>query len=159
MLNIDSLKQEWSGLTSYERFEQIVSRIIIFFISVVIVYSIGLAAIELVKDFSLGVAFMGTDLLQDTFGSLLTVLILLEFNHSIASSLKQKSGILQTRVVVLIAILVVARKVILLDFTTATLELLVGISGMALSLGILYWLLGAGRLRFRSASGVSRKPD
>jgi uncharacterized membrane protein (DUF373 family) len=77
MLNFDTLKREWNSLTSYERFEQIVSRIIMFFISVVIVYSVGLVAIELVKDFSLGVAFMGTDLLQDTFGSLLTVLILL----------------------------------------------------------------------------------
>jgi len=44
-------------------------------------------------------------------------------------------------VVVLIAILVVARKIILLDFKTATLESLGGIAGMALALGVLYWLL------------------
>ena len=110
----------------------------------VIIYSLGLVAIKLVKDFALGSAFMGTELLQDIFGSLLTVLILLEFNHSIASSLNKKSGILQVRVVVLIAILVVARKVILLDFKTETFEHLAGFAGMALSFGILNWLLSAG---------------
>jgi uncharacterized membrane protein (DUF373 family) len=152
MLNIATLKKEWKNLTSYERFEQVVSRIIMLFISVVIIYSLALVAIELMKDFMLGTAFMGSELLQDIFGSLLTVLILMEFNHSIASSLNKKSGILQARVVVLIAILVVARKVILLDFKTETLEHLAGISGMALSLGILYWLLSVGSLEFRPKS-------
>jgi uncharacterized membrane protein (DUF373 family) len=152
MLNIATLKKEWKNLTSYERFEQVVSRIIMLFISVVIIYSLALVAIELMKDFMLGTAFMGSELLQDIFGSLLTVLILMEFNHSIASSLNKKSGILQARVVVLIAILVVARKVILLDFKTETLEHLAGISGMTLSLGILYWLLSVGSLEFRPKS-------
>jgi hypothetical protein len=54
MLNIDALKKEWKSLTSYERFEHAVSRIIILFISVVIIYSLGLVAIELIKDFALG---------------------------------------------------------------------------------------------------------
>jgi uncharacterized membrane protein (DUF373 family) len=152
MLNIATLKKERKNLTSYERFEQVVSRIIMLFISVVIIYSLALVAIELMKDFMLGTAFMGSELLQDIFGSLLTVLILMEFNHSIASSLNKKSGILQARVVVLIAILVVARKVILLDFKTETLEHLAGISGMTLSLGILYWLLSVGSLEFRPKS-------
>ena len=141
MLNIAALRKDWKALTSHERFEQIVSRVIMLFIEVVIVYSLALVGIELVKDFTQSPDFMGAELLQDVFGSLLTVLILLEFNHSIATSLVNRSGILQARVVVLIAILVVARKIILLDFKTATLESLGGIAGMALALGVLYWLL------------------
>ena len=155
MLNIAALKKEWKDLTSHERFEQVVSRVIIFFIEVVIVYSLVLVGIELVKDFIFSPDFMGAELLQDVFGSLLTVLILLEFNHSIASSLGNKSGILQARVVVLIAILVVARKIILLDFKTATVESLGGIAGMALALGVLYWLLSMGAA---AASSGSRAP-
>ena len=141
MLNIAALKKDWKTLTSHERFEQVVSRVIMFFIEVVIVYSLVLVGIELVKDFISSPDFMGVEVLQDVFGSLLTVLILLEFNHSIATSLGNRSGILQARVVVLIAILVVARKIILLDFKTATLENFAGIAGMALALGALYWLL------------------
>lgn len=144
MLNIAALRKEWKELTAHERFEQIVSRVIMLFIEVVIVYSLVLVGIELVKDVIASPDFLGAELLQDVFGSLLTVLILLEFNHSIATSLHNKSGILQARVVVLIAILVVARKIILLDFKTASLESLAGIAGMALALGVLYWLLSAG---------------
>jgi uncharacterized membrane protein (DUF373 family) len=48
---------------------------------------------------------------------------------------------LQARFVVLIAILVIARKVILLDFNTATFEQLIGISGIAIAFGLLYWLI------------------
>ncbi len=144
MLNIAALRKEWKDLTSHERFEQVISRVIMLFIEVVIVYSLVLVGIELVKDFILSPDFVGAELLQDVFGSLLTVLILLEFNHSIATSLGNKSGVLQARVVVLIAILVVARKIILLDFKTATLENFAGIAGMALALGVLYWLLSVG---------------
>jgi uncharacterized membrane protein (DUF373 family) len=141
MLNLATLRKEWKDLTSYERFEQVASRIIILFVSVVIVYSLVLVAIELFKDFKLGPDFMEKELLQDIFGSILTVLILLEFNHSIALSLTKKSGIIQARTVVLIAILVVARKIILLDFKTVTTENLLGFGGIALALGVLYWLI------------------
>jgi uncharacterized membrane protein (DUF373 family) len=141
MLDIKILKQEWHELTSYQRFEQVVSRIVMAFIAVIIVYSVILVAIELVTDFALGQAFMEQELLQDVFGSILTILILLEFNHSIAVALKQKTGIIQTRTVVLIAILVIARKIILLDFKTASIETLAGHAGVALALGALYWLI------------------
>ncbi|MEJ2625433.1 MAG: phosphate-starvation-inducible PsiE family protein [Pseudolabrys sp.] len=130
MLNIAALKKDWKTLTSHERVEQVVSRVIMLFIAVVIVYSLVLVGIELVRDFIVSPDFMGAEVMQNVFGSLLTVLILLEFNHSIATSLGNRSGILQARVVVLIAILVVARKIILLDFKTATLASLGGTAGL-----------------------------
>ena len=159
MLNIAALKKEWKDLTSHERFEQVVSRVIMLFIEVVIVYSLVLVGIELVKDFILSPDFVGVELLQDVFGSLLTILILLEFNHSIATSLHNRSGILQARVVVLIAILVVARKIILLDFKTATLENFAGIAGLALALGALYWLLSVAGEASRSAAKTLPKAN
>lgn len=157
MLDIKTLKQEWYELTSYQRFEQVVSRIIMAFIAVVIVYSIVLAAIELVIDFGLGRAFMEQELLQDVFGSILTILILLEFNHSIAVSLKQKTGIIQTRIVVLIAILVITRKIILLDFKTASIELLAAHAGVALALGALYWLMSVSNRHPVAAQETARR--
>jgi uncharacterized membrane protein (DUF373 family) len=50
---------------------------------------------------------------------------------------------LQARGVVLIVILVISRKVILLDFSTASFESLIGIGGSALAFGVLYVLIGA----------------
>jgi uncharacterized membrane protein (DUF373 family) len=141
MLDFKTLQHEWHELTSYQRFEQVVSRIVMAFVAIVIVYSIILVAIELAVDFRLGRAFMEQELLQDVFGSILTVLILLEFNHSIAVALKEKTVIVQARTVVLIGILVIVRKIILLDFKAATIEQLAGHAGVALALGALYWLI------------------
>ena len=142
MLDIASLKRQWKDLTSYERFEQIVSRVVMLFVAVVIVYALVLVAIQLADHFRRGLTFMDADVLKDVFGSILTILILIEFNHSIAFSLAKRSGILQARTIVLIAILVIARKVILLDFATATLDTFLGIGALALTFGLLYWLIG-----------------
>jgi uncharacterized membrane protein (DUF373 family) len=143
MPDTDALTRAWRRYRVYERFEHIIARMIMLLVSVVIVYSLVLVGIELAVDFQLGMSFLDKELLQDIFGSILTVLILLEFNHSIAVSLAQRSGIIQARIVVLIAILVVARKFILLDFAAARVELLAGLSGVALALGVLYWLIGS----------------
>jgi uncharacterized membrane protein (DUF373 family) len=71
----------------------------------------------------------------------LSILILLEFNHSLVLSMKQRVGVLQARVIVMITIIVVARKLILFDYTVATWPTLLGLGGLALVLGVLYWLL------------------
>jgi uncharacterized membrane protein (DUF373 family) len=142
MLNIAILKRQWKDLTSYERFEQVVSRIVMLFVAVVIVYALILVAVNLFEHFKHGLDFINAELLEDVFGPILTILILIEFNHSIALALTRKSGILQARIIVLIAILVIARKVILLDFKTASLETFAGIAAIALAFGALYWLIG-----------------
>jgi len=140
MPDFEGLKRRWKDLPSYELFEQITSRVVMFFISVIIVYSLILMGITLLEQFKLGLGFLETESLKDVFGSILTILILIEFNHSIALALSEKSGILQARPIVLITILVIARKVILLDFSAATFEQLIGISAITIAFGLLYWL-------------------
>ncbi len=141
MLDFATLKRQWSDLAAYERFEQIVSRIVMLLISIVIVYSLITVSIELFNQFTLDLTFADVTALKDVFGSILTILILIEFNHSIALAINNKSGVLQARYIVLITILVIARKVILLDFSTASFESLIGISGITLAFGLLYWLI------------------
>ena len=140
-LAVGTLNKRWRGMTTNERFEQIVSRLVMLLISVVIVYSLILISVNLFRQFTQNSEFPDTTALKDVFGSMLTVLILIEFNHSIALALTKKLGVLQARYIVLIAILVIARKAILLDFATASFETLIGIGGIALSFGLLYWLI------------------
>jgi uncharacterized membrane protein (DUF373 family) len=135
------LQRDWKQFLSYETFERIASRIVMFFISIIIVYSIVLMAITLVQQFRFSSTYLDIESLRDVFGSLLTILILIEFNHSIALALSTRSGILQARPIVLITILVIARKVILLDFATTTFEQMVGIAAVALAFGLLFWLI------------------
>ena len=141
MLDFKTLKRLWKEMTYYERFEQIVSRIVMMLIAALIVYLLIFIAVDLFDEFKRGLALADVEALKDVFGSILTILILIEFNHSIALALSKRSGVLQARFVVLIAILVIARKVILLDFSTATFEQLIGISGIAIAFGLLYWLI------------------
>jgi uncharacterized membrane protein (DUF373 family) len=141
MLDFKTLKRLWKEMTYYERFEQIVSRIVMVLIAALIVYLLVFVVVDLFEQFKQGLAFADVEALKDVFGSILTILILIEFNHSIALALSKRAGVLQARFVVLIAILVIARKVILLDFSTATFEQLIGISGIAIAFGLLYWLI------------------
>ena len=137
------LQRDWKQLLSYDLFERVASRIVMVFISVIIVDSLVVMAIELFDQFKVNRAYIDTESMRDVFGSILTILILIEFNHSIALALSTHAGILQARPIVLITILVIARKVILLDFTTATFEQLVGIGAIALAFGLLFWLINA----------------
>jgi uncharacterized membrane protein (DUF373 family) len=141
MSDFENLKKRWKDMTPYGLFERITSLVVMFFVSIIIVYSLILMAIDLYEQFGLGLAFIESESLRDVFGSILTILILIEFNHSIAVAISTKSGILQARPIVLITILVIARKVILLDFNTATFEKMLAISAMAIAFGLLYWLM------------------
>jgi uncharacterized membrane protein (DUF373 family) len=126
---------------AYDQFERIISVILLITISIIIVYATGLMMITLAGDFHAGLHFAEQGALKDTFGLILSLLILIEFNHSIVLAIRRRSGIIEVRVVILIAIIVIARKLILLDYANTTLGMLLGLGGLALSLGALYWLL------------------
>jgi uncharacterized membrane protein (DUF373 family) len=100
----------------------------------------------------MGMKFLDAEIFKDTFGLILTILILLEFNHSIVSALRKRAGSIQVSIIVLITITVIARKLILLDYAAATPETLLGLGGLALALGVLYWLIAGVVRRGRSSS-------
>jgi uncharacterized membrane protein (DUF373 family) len=137
------LQRDWKQFLSYELFERIASRIVMLFIAIIIVYTLILMAMTLFDQIKFSPAYIDTESLRDVFGSILSILILIEFNHSIALAISRRSGILQARPIILITILVIARKVILLDFATASFEQMIGIGAIALAFGLLFWLINA----------------
>ena len=156
MLLLDVFRKQAKGRTAYEWFEQIILGIIVIIMSLVIIYSLFVAIITLSGDLASGIESMETSALKDTFGLILTVIILVEFNHSIVLAIRQRSGAIQVRIVVLITIIVLARKLVLLDYTTASMETLLGLGGLALSLGGLYWLISDGEQRKRAPDSIVR---
>jgi uncharacterized membrane protein (DUF373 family) len=137
---------KWRNLPAYGQLERIALLCVMFLIGAITAYAIILSAIKLVADFTLGESFLDKAALQDTFGLILTVVILIEFNHSIFVAITERSGAIQTRTVVLIAVLVVTRKLMLQDFATLGIETLLGFGGL-LALGALYWLISDGDRR------------
>jgi len=156
VLLLDVFRKQAKGRTAYEWFEQIILGIIVIIMSLVIVYSLFVAMITLSGDLASGIESMETSALKDTFGLILTVIILVEFNHSIVLAIRQRSGAIQVRIVVLITIIVLARKLVLLDYATASMETLLGLGGLALSLGGLYWLISDGEQRRRAPDSIVR---
>jgi uncharacterized membrane protein (DUF373 family) len=72
---------------------------------------------------------------------IMTVLIALEFNHSLLGVLERRHSIVQVRTVVLIALLAISRKFIILDLKEAQPALLLALGAAALALGAVYWLV------------------
>jgi uncharacterized membrane protein (DUF373 family) len=153
---MDRVKRAWLELSPYERFERGVSIFLLVFISLIVVYTAALTVIDVAGDLKTGMAFLDTEVLQDAFGSILTVVILLEFNHSIFLALRSRTGAIQVRVVVLIAILAIARKLILLDYKTTGVDMLLGLGALSLALGALYWLIGEADRRGRPHGSAER---
>jgi len=148
------LQGNWKRFLSYEVFERVASRVVMVFIAIIIVYTLVLMGMTLFDQIKFSPSYIDTESLRDVFGSILSILILIEFNHSIALAISKRSGILQARPIILITILVIARKVILLDFATATFEQMLGIGSIALAFGLLFWLISA-----RGDLPEARPPD
>jgi uncharacterized membrane protein (DUF373 family) len=142
---LGNIRNGWAKRSLYEWFEHFALVSLMFVIALIALFAFCVTIGQLFADLS--ATFMDKVALQDTFGSILTVLILLEFNHSIFVALTQRTGAIQVRVVVLIAILVVVRKMMLLDFSSTAVELLLAFGGLLLCLGGLYWLLADGDRR------------
>lgn len=144
---LERLRKAWGSLGYYEHFERIALRVIQTLLGLMTVYGIVLVIVQVASDATLGAGFMEKAALQDTFGSILTILILLEFNHSVHVAVSQRTGAVQVRIVVLITVLVIARKLMLLDYTTTSVQTLLGFAALLLALGGLYWLIGNGDSR------------
>jgi uncharacterized membrane protein (DUF373 family) len=143
-----SKKSEWNRYLDYRYFERIALGCILIMIGIIAAAAIVFSAIKLVDDLLLlGEAFIDRAALQDTVGLILTILILLEFNHSVLVSLSEHSGAMQVRMLVRITILVVARKLMLIDFSAIQAQTLVGFGVLLLALGGLYWMISDGDRR------------
>lgn len=69
------------------------------------------------------------------------MLIALEFNHTILSILRRKESIVQLRTVILIALLAMARKFIIIDFTALEPLTVIALAIAVLAVGLVYWLV------------------
>ena len=71
----------------------------------------------------------------------MTLLIALEFNHTLQYVISRDRGIVQGKVIVLIAQLALARKVIVTDPYEVAPSSVAALASLALALGVTYWLM------------------
>ena len=132
----------WAVMTLYERFEHIITLVLSSIIAIVIVF----ALLQLIREiYNLIVSGVFTPLdhgvFQVIFGMIMTLLIAMEFKHSILKILDRKSHIIQARGVVMIALLALTRKLIILDFSKTEPSKLAALGFVILVLAVVYYLL------------------
>lgn len=134
-------QEQWQVMTFYERFEQVVALVLSATISVVIVISLW----QLIRNLVLLLVLdtlnpLDYSVFQTIFGMIMTLLIAMEFKHSIIRVVMRRDHIIQVKTVILIALLALARKFIILE-PNADPAHIAALSGAVLVLGMVYWLV------------------
>jgi uncharacterized membrane protein (DUF373 family) len=134
--------EQWKLATAYEKFEQIVVLMLTGLIIVVIASAIWHLAVKILFALVL-TSFDPTDpaVFQTVFGMIFTVIIALEFKHSILIMVKREQSVVQVRTVVLIAMLAVIRKFIIIDLSATTANQMFALAAGIVALGAVYWLV------------------
>jgi len=136
------LQTRWAVLSHYQRFEGFVALVLTLVIGLVILVALFRLTFSVVTGLLLGLLDpLDPGVFQTVFGEILTLLIALEFNHTLQYVVKREQSIIQTKVVLLIALLAVARKFIVLDLRDVDAVQLLALAAITLALGLAYWLM------------------
>jgi uncharacterized membrane protein (DUF373 family) len=136
------IRQQWPELGLYERFEIFVALVLTGIISAVILVALGRLIVSVVDTLVLrSLNPLEHGVFQTVFGEILTVLIALEFNHTLQVVIRHEFGIIQAKIVILIAVLALVRKLIVTDLSALSPLGLAALAALLLALGITYWLM------------------
>jgi uncharacterized membrane protein (DUF373 family) len=136
------LPRQWAIMGFYQRFESLIALCLTLIVTLVVLVAIYRLSVGVIADLILRAHNpLEYAVFQKVFGEIMTVLIALEFNHTLQYVVTRQQSIIQTKVIILIALLAVARKFIILDIKETAFEVLIGLGVVSLALGIVYWLL------------------
>lgn len=140
---ISNLRAQWSLMNAYERFEQIIVIALGMIIAAVIIMAmLQLCRRVLTLLVSGAIDPLDHAVFQMLFGSIFTVLIAMEFKHSIVRPAFRKDSIVQVRTVLLIALLALSRKFVILDIATTSATTIAALGFATLVLGAVCMMLG-----------------
>lgn len=134
--------ESWDEMSYYERFEQIIAMLLSVVIAITVLYAMYYLVVHI---FSLLVVRAADPfdyaLFQAVFEMILTVLIAMEFNHTIVRSMRGEGSIVQIKIVLLIGMLVIVRKFIVMDLETLDPAKVGALALAVIALGVTYWLM------------------
>jgi uncharacterized membrane protein (DUF373 family) len=137
-----NIRREWAVLSMYQRFETSVAFVLTFVIGAVIVVALYRLIVDVTDALVLrSLNPLDHSVFQQVFGEIMTLLIALEFNHTLHYVITGERGIIQTKIVILIAELALARKIIVTDLLQVAPASAFAIATLMLALGLTYWLM------------------
>ena len=134
-------QRSWPDLSSFQKFERSVATVLMVLTAIVTLAATLRLGVNLFRLFVLKTNFLEYAVFQSVFGMIMTIIIALEFNRSIASVLAGRSHLFQVQTVVLIGLVAMVRKFIILDLETTPPPAVIGLSVGTLGLAVVYWLI------------------
>lgn len=135
-------RERWLLMSYYQRFEHIVAFVLSGIIAIVIVVALLQLVLRVVPLLAMGsLDPLDHDVFQALFGMIMTVLIAMEFKHSIIRVALRRDSFVQVKTVVLIALIALSRKFVILDSGATSPSTIAALAGAILALGLVYWLL------------------
>jgi len=138
--------EHWPTLTFYQRFETLVGLVLTLVVSAVILVALYRLVVEVIRALVLGILDpLEHSVFQSIFGQIITLMIALEFNHSLQYVVTRVQSVIQIKIVLLIALLALARKFIILDPRATSPAELLSLAAATVALGIAYALVREGQ--------------
>ena len=123
----------------YHWFERLVVATLGIMVAISIVLTLAQAAVALWQTVAADHHLIDHDAFIKVFGAFMTVLIAIEFNHTVLPDMTTKSPVVKVRAVLLVAMLALARKVILLDFKETEYTMVIGLAILFVGIAAAYW--------------------
>ena len=136
------MELSWKTLSIYEKFEQLIVSILTWIIAVIVAvatWQLILHTVSMIRSPLLNPR--DSQAFQSLFGMVLTLLIALEFKHSLMVVLHRQRNVVQNQSVILIALLALVRKFIVLDLYQTEPSAVAARAGAALALTVVFWLV------------------
>jgi uncharacterized membrane protein (DUF373 family) len=149
------IRRDWPLLTLTQRQEASVAFLLTLVIDLVILVALYRLVVSVVDTLILRTLNpLEHAVFQRVFGEIMTLLIALEFNHTMQYVITRERGIIQGKIVILIAQLALARKVIVTDPYEVAPTSVAALAALALALAVTYWLMRDDR-----TAGADRPPQ
>jgi len=129
------------GTKGYAGFERGVVAILTLLVAASVVLTLAQSGLALVKVMASESHLLDHEGFIKVFGTFMTVLIALEFNHTVLADITTRSPLVKVRAVLLVALLALARKVVLVDFKEVTYTSMIGLGLLIFAVAGAYWVL------------------
>ncbi|GAB2874972.1 phosphate-starvation-inducible PsiE family protein [Microbulbifer echini] len=145
----ETIKSASAVHSYYRKFESFIALLLTIIIIIIVVVAITRLAYSVYSMLLVGMKDpLDHKVFQTIFGEIITLLIALEFSHTLQYVVTRQQSIIQTTVVVLIAILALARKFIILDLDKVSATEIIGLAAATLALGLTYLILKSKRSNY-----------
>lgn len=135
------MKRLLFGTKGYQWFELSMVAVLTLMVSISVMLTMIHAGYELIHAVGEGAHHFGHDQFVTVFGAFMTVLIALEFNHTVLPEISSGTPVVKVRAVILVALLALARKLVLVDYHKEDWTTLVGLAVLVLAATVAYWVV------------------